>query len=162
MQEVHLSPAKLKAALARFRRLRILVVGDLMLDEFIYGRVSRISPEAPVPVVHVEKETTYPGGAANVARNLAALGIHAELGGGVGQDEAGWRAGQGDGQGAMERSALPVLPAFPLTQPSSKPASSPVNSRWCAWTARSPVVSPHKTVPPSFRKPFASCLVATP
>ena len=60
-----------------------------MLDEFIYGRVSRISPEAPVPVVHVEKETTYPGGAANVARNLAALGIHAELGGGIGQDEAG-------------------------------------------------------------------------
>lgn len=89
MQEVHLSPAKLRAALTRFRRLRILVVGDLMLDEFIYGRVSRISPEAPVPVVHVEKETTYPGGAANVARNLAALGIHAELGGGIGQDEAG-------------------------------------------------------------------------
>ena len=65
------------------------MVGDLMLDEFIYGRVSRISPEAPVPVVHVEKETTYPGGAANVARNLAALGIHAELGGGIGHDEAG-------------------------------------------------------------------------
>lgn len=89
MPVVHLSPAKLKAALARFRRLRILVVGDLMLDEFIYGRVSRISPEAPVPVVHVEKETTYPGGAANVARNLAAIGIHAELSGGIGQDEAG-------------------------------------------------------------------------
>ena len=89
MRDVHLSPAKLRAALARFRRLKILVVGDLMLDEFIYGRVSRISPEAPVPVVHVEKETTYPGGAANVARNLAALGIHAELGGGIGQDESG-------------------------------------------------------------------------
>ena len=89
MRDVHLSPGKLRAALARFRRLRILVVGDLMLDEFIYGRVSRISPEAPVPVVHVEKETTYPGGAANVGRNLAALGIHAELGGGIGQDESG-------------------------------------------------------------------------
>ena len=89
MRDVHLSSGKLKAALAKFRRLRILVIGDLMLDEFIYGRVSRISPEAPVPVVHVEKETTFPGGAANVARNLAALGIHAELGGGVGQDESG-------------------------------------------------------------------------
>ena len=89
MRDVHLSPSKLRAALARFRRLRILVVGDLMLDEFIYGRVSRISPEAPVPVVHVEKEATYPGGAANVGRNLAALGIHAELGGGIGQDAAG-------------------------------------------------------------------------
>ena len=89
MRDVHLSPGKLRAALARFRRLRILVVGDLMLDEFIYGRVSRISPEAPVPVVHVEKEAAYPGGAANVARNLAAIGIHAELSGGIGQDEAG-------------------------------------------------------------------------
>ena len=88
MRDVHLSPAKLRAALARFRLLRILVVGDLMLDEFIYGRVSRISPEAPVPVVHVDKETVYPGGAANVARNLAALGIHAELGGGIGRDDA--------------------------------------------------------------------------
>ena len=52
--KVHLSPARLKSALARLRRLRILVVGDLMLDEFIYGRVPRISPEAPVPVVLVE------------------------------------------------------------------------------------------------------------
>ena len=86
MPVVNLSPAKLKSALTRFRRVRVLVVGDLMLDEFIYGRVSRISPEAPVPVVHVEREQAYPGGAANVARNLAALGIHAELSGGIGQD----------------------------------------------------------------------------
>ena len=91
MPEVNLSPAKLKSALTRFRRVRVLVVGDLMLDEFIYGRVSRISPEAPVPVVHVEREQAYPGGAANVARNLAALGIHAELSGGIGQDAAGQR-----------------------------------------------------------------------
>ncbi|MFM8790367.1 MAG: D-glycero-beta-D-manno-heptose-7-phosphate kinase, partial [Chthoniobacterales bacterium] len=49
---------------------RILVAGDLMLDEFIWGKVSRISPEAPVPVVAVDRETFYPGGAANVARNL--------------------------------------------------------------------------------------------
>lgn len=91
MPEVNLSPAKLRSALTRFRRVRVLVVGDLMLDEFIYGRVSRISPEAPVPVVHVEREQAYPGGAANVARNLAALGIHAELSGGIGQDAAGQR-----------------------------------------------------------------------
>lgn len=91
MPQVHLSPAKLRSALTRFRRVRVLVVGDLMLDEFIYGRVSRISPEAPVPVVHVEREQSYPGGAANVARNLAALGIHAELSGGIGQDSAGQR-----------------------------------------------------------------------
>jgi rfaE bifunctional protein kinase chain/domain len=54
----------------RLSTKRVLVVGDLMLDEFIYGRVSRISPEAPVPVVEVTRQAYYPGGAANVARNL--------------------------------------------------------------------------------------------
>ena len=54
----------------RFRDLKLLVVGDIMLDEFIWGKVRRISPEAPVPVVEVDRETCYPGGAANVARNL--------------------------------------------------------------------------------------------
>ena len=87
----HLSAARLKTTLKKFRRQRILVVGDLMLDEFIYGRVSRISPEAPVPVVHVEKENSYPGGSANVGRNLASLGIHAELSGSIGQDSSGDR-----------------------------------------------------------------------
>jgi rfaE bifunctional protein kinase chain/domain len=55
---------------SRFANLRILVIGDLMLDEFIWGKVSRISPEAPVPVVKVTSESYYPGGAANVARNV--------------------------------------------------------------------------------------------
>lgn len=54
----------------RFSQMTLLVVGDIMLDEFIWGRVKRISPEAPVPVVEVDHETRYPGGAANVARNL--------------------------------------------------------------------------------------------
>ncbi|NDC80033.1 MAG: D-glycero-beta-D-manno-heptose-7-phosphate kinase [Verrucomicrobia bacterium] len=91
MRDIHLTPTKLRAALSRFSRLRILVVGDLMLDEFIYGRVSRISPEAPVPVVQVERELSYPGGSANVGRNLASLGVHAELGGKIGRDTAGDR-----------------------------------------------------------------------
>jgi D-beta-D-heptose 7-phosphate kinase/D-beta-D-heptose 1-phosphate adenosyltransferase len=56
--------------LAQFAGKRILVIGDLMLDEFVWGRVSRISPEAPVPVVDVTGESYYPGGAANVARNV--------------------------------------------------------------------------------------------
>lgn len=89
--QIHLTSARLKSTLQRFRQLRILVVGDLMLDEFIYGRVSRISPEAPVPVVHVEKEVSYPGGSANVGRNLASLGIHAELSGSIGKDSSGDR-----------------------------------------------------------------------
>jgi D-beta-D-heptose 7-phosphate kinase/D-beta-D-heptose 1-phosphate adenosyltransferase len=57
--------------LAAFATKRILVIGDLMLDEFLWGKVSRISPEAPVPVVEIVKEECFPGGAANVARNLA-------------------------------------------------------------------------------------------
>jgi D-glycero-beta-D-manno-heptose-7-phosphate kinase len=64
------TPERLHTLLAAFSSRRVLVVGDLMLDEFIWGRVSRISPEAPVPVVQVTGESYYPGGAANVARNL--------------------------------------------------------------------------------------------
>ncbi len=68
---------------------RILIVGDVMLDRYWFGEVSRISPEAPVPVVKVEKSEERPGGAANVARNCAALGAHAALLSVVGADEAG-------------------------------------------------------------------------
>src|SRR5436190_17622561 len=55
---------------ASFADKRILVIGDLILDEFVWGKVRRISPEAPVPVVEVDRESYFPGGAANVARNL--------------------------------------------------------------------------------------------
>lgn len=68
------------------RQKTILVLGDLMLDEFIWGRVTRISPEAPVPVVHVTRESAYPGGAANVARNLADFGIRTIMCGMAGRD----------------------------------------------------------------------------
>jgi rfaE bifunctional protein kinase chain/domain len=66
---------------------RILVIGDLMLDQFVWGSVRRISPEAPVPVVEFERENFMPGGAANVARNLTALGLSTELFGIVGHDD---------------------------------------------------------------------------
>ncbi len=68
---------------------RILVIGDVMLDRYWFGEVSRISPEAPVPVVRIEKCEERLGGAANVARNIAALGAHAALLGVVGNDEPG-------------------------------------------------------------------------
>ncbi|MBL8511739.1 MAG: D-glycero-beta-D-manno-heptose-7-phosphate kinase [Betaproteobacteria bacterium] len=68
---------------------RVLVVGDVMLDRYWFGDVSRISPEAPVPVVHVQRAEERPGGAANVARNVAALGGRATLLSVVGDDEAG-------------------------------------------------------------------------
>ncbi|HEU4845482.1 MAG TPA: D-glycero-beta-D-manno-heptose-7-phosphate kinase [Burkholderiaceae bacterium] len=70
-------------------QVRILVVGDVMLDRYWFGDVSRISPEAPVPIVRIERREARLGGAANVARNAAALGAHAGLLGVVGADEAG-------------------------------------------------------------------------
>lgn len=74
-----------------FKRARILVVGDVMLDRYWFGEVSRISPEAPVPIVKVDRTDERPGGAANVARNAAALGSHVSLLSVVGDDEAGER-----------------------------------------------------------------------
>ena len=68
-------------------RVRVLVAGDVMLDRYWFGDVSRISPEAPVPVVHVKRTEERPGGAANVARNVTALGAHCRLLSVVGNDE---------------------------------------------------------------------------
>ena len=72
----------------RFSEKRILVVGDLMLDQFIRGSVNRISPEAPVPVLEVESDTYFLGGAANVARNLAEFTSFSSLAGRLGNDDA--------------------------------------------------------------------------
>jgi len=77
--------------LAAFAAERVLVIGDLMLDEFIWGKVSRISPEAPVPVVNVTGESYYPGGAANVARNVREFTPHVAVMGIAGADTAGCR-----------------------------------------------------------------------
>lgn len=70
----------------RFPKTRVLVIGDVMLDEYIWGKVTRISPEAPVPVVNVHHETMMPGGAANVARNIRALGSGTAVAGVIGND----------------------------------------------------------------------------
>lgn len=78
-----------EALLDRFSEQRLLVVGDVMLDWFIWGGVSRISPEAPVPVVEVQSESRYPGGAANVARNVTPFGAKVELSGLYGTDPNG-------------------------------------------------------------------------
>lgn len=75
-----------QSVLQKFDSLRILVVGDLMLDHYIWGDAHRISPEAPVPVLNVYKDTYVGGGAANVAINLASLGVQAALAGRIGQD----------------------------------------------------------------------------
>jgi len=80
-----------RAFIGRFKRLKTLVIGDLMLDHYVWGSVSRISPEAPVPVVHMSRETEMPGGAGNVAVNMAALGAQVYIVGLLGQDQAGDR-----------------------------------------------------------------------
>jgi D-glycero-beta-D-manno-heptose-7-phosphate kinase len=86
-----LEPRRAADLIDRFAGLPVLVVGDVMLDRFIVGRVTRISPEAPVPVVRFESEHLRLGGAANVANNIAALGGRAALVGTIGADEAGAR-----------------------------------------------------------------------
>jgi D-beta-D-heptose 7-phosphate kinase/D-beta-D-heptose 1-phosphate adenosyltransferase len=85
----HLSFPRLKSLISDFHQARVLVVGDLILDEFIWGTVSRISPEAPVPVVWVDSENFMPGGASNVAHNIRALGGEVFVAGIVGDDARG-------------------------------------------------------------------------
>jgi D-beta-D-heptose 7-phosphate kinase/D-beta-D-heptose 1-phosphate adenosyltransferase len=80
---------RLEEILDRATSKRITVIGDLMLDEFVWGKVGRISPEAPVPVVEVLGESFYPGGAANVARNLREFTDHVSVIGMLGKDRSG-------------------------------------------------------------------------
>ncbi|HEV3431690.1 MAG TPA: D-glycero-beta-D-manno-heptose-7-phosphate kinase [Paraburkholderia sp.] len=98
----------------QFGKSRVLVVGDVMLDRYWFGDVNRISPEAPVPVVHVQRQEDRLGGAANVARNAAALGAQAGLLCVVGHDEPGERIvallGESHVHAHLERD-----PALPTT-----------------------------------------------
>lgn len=108
---MHFSSARLAEIIDAFPRSKILVIGDLMLDEFLWGKVTRISPEAPVPVLDVKRRAAYPGGAANVARNLASLGAHASLAGVIGDDEPGQRLvtilkGEGIATGGIRKTVL--------------------------------------------------------
>jgi D-beta-D-heptose 7-phosphate kinase/D-beta-D-heptose 1-phosphate adenosyltransferase len=80
---------RIKKIISNFKNARVLVVGDLILDEFLWGDVSRISPEAPVPVVWVKKESFMPGGASNVANNLSSLGGKVFSVGVIGRDRHG-------------------------------------------------------------------------
>jgi D-beta-D-heptose 7-phosphate kinase / D-beta-D-heptose 1-phosphate adenosyltransferase len=94
-----------------FRRADVLVVGDVMLDRYWYGDTSRISPEAPVPVVHVGDTQERPGGAGNVALNIAALGARVSVAGLIGTDEVG-RALQGLLAQAGVECLLEAVPGF--------------------------------------------------
>jgi D-beta-D-heptose 7-phosphate kinase/D-beta-D-heptose 1-phosphate adenosyltransferase len=86
-----ISTAKTRALLGKIAGRRILVIGDVMLDHYLWGDATRISPEAPVPVVEVKRDTYVPGGAANVALNCASLGAKTTVAGYIGEDDAGAR-----------------------------------------------------------------------
>ena len=102
--------------LAKMRGRRIAVVGDLMLDEWLWGTVRRISPEAPVPVVEVEDHSYTLGGAGNVANNLAALGATVSVVGVVGDDEAGARVLALARQLGIDPSGIVRVAGRPTTQ----------------------------------------------
>jgi rfaE bifunctional protein kinase chain/domain len=98
----------------QFAKTKLLVVGDVMLDRYWFGDSDRISPEAPVPVVQVSKVDERLGGAANVARNVAALGANTTILGVVGEDEAGNRIGELLRQSGVN-SQLEIDPKVPTT-----------------------------------------------
>src|ERR1041385_6532136 len=89
-----ISTARVRQILSAAAHTRVLVLGDVMLDQFIWGSVSRISPEAPVPVVEFSHESLMPGGAANVARNLSGVKVSTELFSVIGHDTAGEKVKQ--------------------------------------------------------------------
>src|SRR3979409_2287654 len=97
-------------------RQTVLCVGDLMLDEFVYGEVSRISPEAPAPVIAVQRSETNIGGAGNVARNIASLGARCVFAGLIGDDEAGAKLKAQLSQQSRIESVLVCDPARPTTR----------------------------------------------
>ncbi len=110
-----LSPERARALVSQFHSISVLVAGDLMLDHFVFGRVSRSSPEAPVPVVEYDHDEYRVGGAGNVAHNVRALGGRVELVGLIGRDA---QAGRLRGElitGGMGAEGLVVDPARPTT-----------------------------------------------
>jgi len=104
---------RLQQILDRASKQRLLVIGDLMLDEFVWGKVGRISPEAPVPVVEVSGESFYPGGAANVARNLREFTAHVGVVGMIGRDRGGEQLRQLLADQKIDTSACSISPDFP-------------------------------------------------
>ena len=87
---------------------RVLCVGDVMLDRYVYGQVERISPEAPIPVLHTQREAVTLGGAGNVVRNIVSLGGQVDLVGVIGQDQAGYDL-------AKQLTSLPQVTSYLLT-----------------------------------------------
>jgi D-beta-D-heptose 7-phosphate kinase / D-beta-D-heptose 1-phosphate adenosyltransferase len=105
-----------EALIHSMSRQTVLCVGDLMLDEFVYGEVSRISPEAPAPVIAVQRSETSMGGAGNVARNVASLGARCIFAGLIGEDDAGAQLKAALAKQDLIESVLVCDPARPTTR----------------------------------------------
>ena len=101
--------------LVRARALKLVCIGDIMLDRFVYGQIDRVSPEAPVPILQEARRSAMPGGAANVARNLASLGVEVSLIGAVGNDAEGKEVTQLIGNIERISSSLVSLQDRPTT-----------------------------------------------
>ncbi len=181
LEQTDLAP--LLAVLDRYASLRIWVVGDLMLDEYVMGAVDRVSPEAPVPVVRVRDTEHRLGGAANVARQVAALGARVTLCGTIGTDGAGddlLRLCAASGidtravvrtvqtahhpQTARARAQSAAVahglggPRLPVARTSATPCSQPSrrSGRMPSSSATTPrACSPRRSLPPSPHAPAA-------
>jgi D-beta-D-heptose 7-phosphate kinase/D-beta-D-heptose 1-phosphate adenosyltransferase len=105
-----------EALIQAMSRQTVLCIGDLMLDEFVYGEVSRISPEAPAPVIAVQRSETSIGGAGNVARNVASLGARCIFAGLIGEDDAGAQLKAALAKQELIESVLVCDPARPTTR----------------------------------------------
>jgi len=129
----------LQEHIAKFPQVGVLVVGDLILDHYIWGKVNRISPEAPVPVVHVSSESLKLGGAANVYNNIVSLGGRAYLCGVVGADEGGRQLLQQLGTTRHGRGGIVIDPDRTTTR------KTRVISRSCATMSKDGPTSAHCT-----------------
>ncbi len=109
---------RLRRLLTGMRDQHLLVVGDVVLDEYLWGDVDRISPEAPVPVVHLVRESTVLGGAGNVVRNVVALGARCSFCAAVGDDDAGRRIRELLRDLDVEVGGLVEVPSRPTTRKS--------------------------------------------
>ena len=113
---MNITSSHLRRFTDRTEEAHVVVVGDLMLDRYFWGDVDRISPEAPVPVVHLQNETERPGGAANVAMNLAGLQLKTTVVGCVGKDQAGRRIADSLKKAGVETRGLYSVLDRPTTQ----------------------------------------------
>lgn len=138
-----LAPPGARRLFERMQKRRVLVVGDVMLDEWVWGAVTRISPEAPVPVVTVSDHSYTLGGAANVANNLRAIGAQVGIAGAIGQDESAERVCALLDELGVDRSALIDVHDRPTTRKTRIVAHAQQVVR-ADWESSEPLIEPDR------------------